>query len=141
MSFFAEVRRIDIHEREAKSLGKSSSDSGGYPLNFKPSLFRRRVKNLLVADWKLAERLLADDVDLDAPTWSMRSEELPRLEATLKTLCDALPEGFDFVASWVSEPLKETTEVSCSELLEFARASRFNGNTLYRVTPSTTPEA
>jgi hypothetical protein len=130
MSFFMEVRGIDVDAEEAKTLSELSTRNGGYPLHSQPSLFRSRVKKLYVADWKLGESLLADDADWDAPTWSMRREELPRLEATLETLCDGLPEGFDFVVSWISEPLDRKVEVSRSELLEVARNSNFNRNTL-----------
>ncbi|MFN2587640.1 MAG: hypothetical protein ABR613_05950 [Actinomycetota bacterium] len=133
MSFFMEVRGIDVDAEEAQHLSGASTDNGGYPFHAKPSLFRKRINKLYIADWKLGEGLLADDADWDAPTWSMRPEELPRLEATLKTLCDALPQGFEFVASWVSEPLDRRVEVSCDELLQLAQASSFNGNTLYVV--------
>lgn len=131
MSFFMEVRGIELNADVAEELSKSSSESGGYPLHAKQSLFRKRVTNLYVADWKLGVDLLADDADWDAPTWSMRSEELPRLEATLRALCEALPDGFEFVASWVSEPLDHEVELSCEELLGLARTSRFNGHTVY----------
>lgn len=130
-----EVRGIDIPAYEAKELSRRCVDNNGYPLHSKPSLFRKRVTKLYVADWKLGEDLLADDADLDAPTWSMRREELPRLEATLTTLCEALPEGFEFVASWISEPLDRRLEVSCAKLLELCQTSSFNGHTLYEIRP------
>lgn len=135
MSFFMEVRGINLEAREARDLSESCSGNGGYPLHAKPSLFRKRVNKLYVADWKLGEDLLADDADWNAPTWSMRPEELPRLEATLRTLCEALPEGFDFVASWISDPLDRRVEVSCDELFGLAQASSFNGHTLYVIKP------
>ena len=128
-----EVRGIELDAAAARNLSEACTNNGGYPLRSQPSLFRRRVKKLFVADWKLGEGLLADDADWDAPTWSMRPEELPRLEATLRTLCDALPQGFDFVASWISDPLDRRVEVSCDELLELAHTSSFNGHTLYVV--------
>lgn len=65
----------------------------------------------------------------------MRREELPRLQATLKALCDALPEGFEFVASWISEPLDRRVEVSCDELFGLAQTSSFNGHTIYAIKP------
>ena len=128
-----EVRGIEITGDDAKSLSKRCVENNGYPLHSKPSLFRKKVDKLYVADWKAGSDLLADDADWDAPTWSMRAEELRRLEATLTTLCQALPEGFEFVASWVSEPLDRREEVSCDELLELCQTSSFNGNTLYAI--------
>ena len=136
-----EVRGIDIPANDEKGLSKRCVDNNGYPLHSKPSLFRKRVTKLYVADWKLGESLLADDADWDAPTWSMRREELPRLQATLATLCQALPEGFEFVASWISEPLPHRVEVSCDELLELCQTSSFNGHTLYAIKPGRAPLA
>jgi hypothetical protein len=135
MSFFMEIRGIDINGESARHLSEACSGAGGYPLHSRLSPIRRRVSKLYVADWKLGEGLLADDADWDAPTWSMRPEELPRLAATLKTLCDALPQGYEFVASWVGEPLKRCAEVSCDELLDLARTSSFNGHTIYAIGP------
>ena len=131
-----EIRGIELNTAVAKELSKLSSDGGGYPLQLRLSPFRRRLTNIYVADWKLGEGLLADDADWDAPTWSMRSEELPRLEATLRALCEALPDGFEFVASWVSEPLDRKVELSCDELLGLARTSSFNGHTVYVIKPA-----
>jgi hypothetical protein len=136
MSFFMEVRGINVEAGEAWSLSEACTDNGGYPLHAKPSLFRRRVNRLYVADWKVGVELLADDADWDAPTWSMRREELPRLQATLRTLCEGLPGGFEFVASWISEPLDRRAEISCEQLFELAETSSFNGNTLYVIKPA-----
>lgn len=50
MSFFMEVRDIDIPANDAKGLSKRCVDNDGYPLHSKPSLFQKRVTKLYVAD-------------------------------------------------------------------------------------------
>jgi hypothetical protein len=92
------------HPERAGDLAEKCSRAGGLPIA-KPRgglLGKARPKKLIISDDFGDESVLADDADWNAPTWSMRAEALPALEATLRYLCTHVPEGFAFVAAWVS---------------------------------------
>jgi hypothetical protein len=143
MSFYMEVELDRAARERAGDLAEICSLAGGLPI-IKPRrvlLGKARPKKLIILDVFGGESVLADDADWNAPTWSMRPEALPALEATLRCLCRHIPEGFAFVAAWVSDRISRELQVSCDELIDLVRQSGLNGKTRYRVTARAYREA
>jgi hypothetical protein len=136
MSFYMEVELDDVTRERARDLAEKCSRADCLPIVMprRDLLGKARPKKLIISDDLGGESLLADDADWNAPTWSMRAEALPALEATLRCLCTHMPEGFAFVAAWVGDRISRDLKVSCDELIDLVRRSRLNGKTRYRVT-------
>jgi hypothetical protein len=138
MSFYMDIEIDELTWERAAAIARRCSPAHGLSI-VKPKRGRFggfRSRKLAFADDWGGESILADDADWNAPAWSMRKEALPKLEATLRCLCKCIPEGFGFVAAWVSDPIEQEQEVSSDELIELVRRSGLNGRTRYRVKPS-----
>jgi hypothetical protein len=135
MSFYMEVELDRATRERAGDLAERCSPTDGLRI-MKPRrglLGKAQPKKLIISDDFGGESVLADDADWNAPTWSMRAEAIPALESTLRCLCTHIPEGFGFVAAWVSDRISSELEVSCDELIDLVRRSGLNGKTRYRV--------
>ena len=78
-------------------------------------------------------RLLAEDADWNAETWSFRPAALDDLAQTVEAVGRSLRTPFTFEAIWVSDEVKGTVEVDLPELVALARRGKLGTHTRYIV--------
>jgi hypothetical protein len=121
------IRADRIDRKRAKAIARASRSQDGFKVEAEGPRFG--------GPWRLAvpavHRILAEDADWNAVTWSMDSAGLERLAVTLEWLYEELPEGFTFEALSREEPIEKL--VSRPELLRIVRAGQIGTRSRYRV--------
>ncbi len=121
----------------ADELVERCSTREGLPLarSRQPWVFRRRkTPKIYIEDRFGGVSVLAHDADWNAPKLRMETRVLLRLRATLRCLCEQLPEGFVFFAGWSGQG-REERAISCAELLDLVSNSALSPRTRYRISP------
>lgn len=121
----------------ADELVERCSAREGLPLarSRQPWFFRGcKTPTIYIEDRFGAGSILAHDADWNAPKLRMEPAVLPRLRATLRCLCEQLPEGFMFFAGWRGHS-REERAISCADLLDLVSNSALSPKTRYRISP------
>ena len=137
MCLFLEAISAATERAILESAAREASSVGLRVVVGHPSLWSwakgKPVRATISEEGGCACSLLNDDADWDAETWSMRSEVLDRLAATLETLAMRGPQGLVVEALWQGETAEKTVSVTPSELAEIAKSSGLGTRTRYTV--------
>jgi len=135
MSFVLELEVPGLTWTQVDELVLAVADSEGWPVGAAPRRRwgREQAPALLLLDASGDRQLLSDDAEWDAEAWSMDRELLPRLATTLRLLCERLPQGFAFRATWTGSEVRVERRLSCDELVRLTLDSRLNEFTRYVV--------
>jgi hypothetical protein len=122
------VQAEGLDRKRAKAIARDSRSQDGFNVEAEGPRFG--------GPWWLTiptvRRMLADDADRHAMTWSMDPDGLERLALTLEWLYDELPDGLTFEATSVAEqPIEKL--VSRAELLRIVRSGQIGTRERYRV--------
>jgi hypothetical protein len=125
------IQAEGLNRKRAKAIASASRSQDGFNVEAEGRRFG--------GPWWLTipsvRRMLDDDADRHAMTWSMDPDGLERLALTLEWLYDELPGPFTFEATWMTEePIEKL--VSRPELVRIVRAGQLGTRERYRVPPA-----
>ena len=136
MCLLLTIRLSEQDAARAPEIASAATAAGKLEVSSCRRLLRRRSRDLNICEpaQGCGCSLLADDADWDAPAWSMRSEVLPQLGATLAAVRQHTSDGFTFQALWVGETAFHDKHVSPEEMRAIVAGGQISTDSRYLIT-------
>jgi hypothetical protein len=143
VGFYFELDVDGLTEHQGQVIEAKCAERGAWPVRLTPPRRRRfavlgqrvTLAALSMPDADGGRDLLSDQAEVDAPTWRMDPDLLPRLADTIHILGEELAQGFALRATWAGSPVSYERLVTATDLALLVLACQLNKFTLYRVPP------